>query len=140
MSAGKGAKGLAALLAAAGVYQIVDWVRTGVTRARGHAPAPRRPAGVGEIRLDTAGERWDVIADLRTGPGQVCWLLLSGPRSQVAAATSQPGHPLAFSLESGPPGIYRFWVFSAGKRRETVQTLEQKVGRAIVAGEFRVPD
>lgn len=138
MAAGKGAKGLAALLAAAGIYQIVDWVRAGVSRARGSGPGAGRAAGAGEVHLDIAGERWDLIADINQFPGQVCWLLVQGPHTQVAAATAQPGGPLAFSLEPGPPGTYRFWLFSSGKRKETVRSLLGKTSRAVAAGEFRV--
>lgn len=87
MAAGRGAKGLAALVAAAGLYQIVDWLRTGLKQVRGAAPTARLAPGAGEIHLDTAWERWDLIADLHAEAGQVCWLLLEGPHSQVAAAT-----------------------------------------------------
>ncbi len=140
MAAGRGAKGLAALLAAAGLYQIVDWVRAGIKQVRGPEPGPRLSPGAGEIHLDTGGERWDLIADLQAEAGQVCWLLLEGPRSQVAAATSQTGLPLAFSLEPGPPGIYRFWVFGALRGKETVRSLSRKLTKALAAGEFRTWD
>ena len=138
--AGRGAKGLAALLAAAGIYQIAEWVGSGIKKVRGAAPPPRLAPGAGEVHLVTGSERWELIADLHAEPGLVCWLLLEGPARQVAQATSQPGHPLAFSLEPGRPGVYRCWIFISRRRKENVRSLSRKLGKAIAAGEFRVAD
>jgi hypothetical protein len=133
-------QGFAALLAAAGLYQIADWLRSGVARIRqdraGNTPLP---PGAGEIQLEAKDDRWTVTADLATEPGKLVWLLLSAPRAQAAPAVAQPGGlPLTFTLEPGRPGTYRFWLIPSTRRRETPRTLMRKTAKALAAGEFHV--
>ncbi|MBM3270520.1 MAG: hypothetical protein FJZ01_23035 [Candidatus Sericytochromatia bacterium] len=134
-------QGLAALLAAAGAYQIADWLRAGFVKVRqARAAVPALPPGAGEIRMEVEGARWTVVADVPAEPGKLVWLLLSHPHEQVSPALARPGAPLTFTLEAGGPGHYRFWLIPSGRRRETPKTLARKTARAVAAGEFHVSD
>jgi len=140
VAAGRGTKGLAALLAAAGAYQIAEWLQAGVRKVRqsqAGAKVARAQAVAGEIRVETEGTRWTLTADLHVEPGSTVWLWLTGPREQTAVALPRAGSPLAFSLDPGPPGTYRFWLVPSRRRQETTRSLSRKASNAIAMGEFR---
>jgi hypothetical protein len=130
--------GAAALLAAAGIYQIAGWLRAGLERMRRGVASVPVPAGAGEIRLDTEGSAWTLRADLLVEPGSICWLLLQGPADQVARATGMHDGKLVFDLRPGPPGTYRFVLVASKRHRETSRSLARKAAKALAAGEFRV--
>jgi hypothetical protein len=60
----------------------------------------------------------------------------AGPREQTGVAVPQAGSPLAFSLDLGPPGTYRFWLVHSRRRRETTCSLSRKASNAIAMGEY----
>lgn len=130
---GAGRKGLTALIAAAGLYQIIDWARSGAKRLGGAQTKPLRDAHAGEIRLQTEADLWKLVADLKL---EQAWVLVEGPGFAQAAA-SQPGEsPLVFKMPPGQRGTYRFWLMESRSKQETTRSLGKKLARAIAAGEF----
>lgn len=134
---------LGALLATAGLYQIVDWARKGLGGMRGQPRGLKDPAvGLGDFRVELGLDRWTLGADLGTTHevGGFIWILVEGPLPSLSRGKMETRNKtLAFYLPPGPPGTYRFWIVSSRKRVETMHSLQRRIATAVIAGEFHVP-
>ena len=126
-----------AAMAALGVWPAITWIRRRVSQAPGGPPAPVENAG-GEVALRIEDSSWIIVADLAGAPAGGAWLLLKGVSYEAVAHCASEG-PLEFRVPAGEAGLYRFWIAASRARRETASSLARRTGKAVIAGEFRIP-